>query len=68
MPQAFPSINPIAFEGPASRNPLAFKHYDAAERIEGKSMRDHFRFAIAYWHTMRGMGQDIFGQPTMDRP
>jgi xylose isomerase len=68
MPQAFPTITPIKFEGPTSRNPLAFKHYDPEERVEGKPMRDHFRFAIAYWHTMRGMGQDIFGMPTMERP
>lgn len=65
---AFPEIERIRFEGPQSRNPLAFRWYDAEELVEGKPMREHFRFAVAYWHTFRGTGADPFGAPTMMRP
>src|SRR5271163_2930708 len=68
MSSAFPDISKILWEGPASRNPLAFKHYKADEMIEGKSMRDHLRFSVVYWHTFRGRGVDVFGAPTMRRP
>lgn len=68
MPEAFPKIKKIEFEGPKSKNPFAFKHYNPAERIEGKSMRDHLRFSVVYWHTMRGMGADMFGVGTAQRP
>jgi xylose isomerase len=65
---AFPEVASIPYEGPASRNPLAFKHYDAAAVIEGKPMRDHLRFSVVYWHTFRGAGSDPFGPGTMVRP
>ena len=65
---AFPEVSKIAYEGPTSKNPLAFKHYQADEVVEGKTMRDHFRFAVAYWHTMRGQGADPFGPGTASRP
>jgi xylose isomerase len=65
---AFPDIQKIKFEGPASKNPLAFRHYNESEVVEGKSMKDHFRFSVAYWHTMRGSGLDPFGPGTMIRP
>ena len=68
MKSAFPKINSIAFEGPTSRNPLAFKHYNAGEIIEGKTMREHLRFAVVYWHTFRGTGSDPFGPGTAVRP
>ncbi len=64
----FPEIPVIPYEGPKSRNPLAFKHYNPEELIEGQSMKDLFRFAVAYWHTFRGTGSDPFGAPTMVRP
>ena len=64
---AFPEIAKIPFD-PKSKNPLAFRHYDADAKIEGKSMRDHFRFSVAYWHTFRGTGSDPFGPGTMHRP
>ena len=64
----FPKVGNIQFEGPASRNPLAFKHYNPDEVVEGKSMKDHLRFAVVYWHTMRGSGGDMFGWGTADRP
>jgi xylose isomerase len=68
MQSAFPKISKIKFEGPKSKNPLAFKHYNANEKIEGKTMRDHLRFAVVYWHTFRGTGSDPFGAGTMLRP
>src|SRR5436190_10754466 len=68
MPAAFSKIKPIQYEGPGSRNPLAFKHYNAQELVEGRSMKEHLRFAVVYWHTMRGMGADMFGVGTMQRP
>ena len=54
---AFPDVEKIRFEGPKSKNLLAFHHYDENEVVEGKTMKDHFRFAVAYWHTFRGTGQ-----------
>ncbi len=68
MPAAFADIQKIAYEGPTSRNPLAFHHYKADEQVAGKSMKDHFRFSVSYWHTMRGTGGDPFGPGTMIRP
>jgi xylose isomerase len=65
---AFPEIDKIQFEGPDSKNPLAFRHYDENELVEGKSMKEHLRFSVAYWHTMRGSGADPFGPGTMLRP
>ncbi len=64
----FPEVqDKISYEGPTSRNPLAFKHYDAAKVVGGKTMADHLRFAVSYWHTFKGTGQDPFGSPTMIR-
>ncbi len=68
MPAAFPKIKAIRYEGPSSKNPLSFKHYNADELVEGKTMRDHLRFSAVYWHTLRGMGADMFGVGTMNRP
>jgi xylose isomerase len=62
------SVPRIPFEGPASTNPLAFRHYDAAEMIDGVALRDHMRFSIAYWHSFRGVGGDPFGPGTIRRP
>lgn len=63
----FPGIAKIKFEGADSRNPLAFKHYNPKQKILGKPMQDHLRFAVCYWHTFKGLGQDMFGLPTMRR-
>lgn len=68
MPAAFPKIKPIQYEGAKSKNPLAFKHYNPDEVIEGKTMKEHLRFSVVYWHTMRGSGADMFGVGTMKRP
>jgi xylose isomerase len=65
---AFPEIEPIQYEGPDSKNPLAFRHYNAEEVVEGRTMREHLRFGVAYWHTFRGTGADPFGAGTMERP
>jgi xylose isomerase len=64
----FPQIAPIAHEGPQSRNALAFKHYNPAEVIDGKTLKEHLRFSIAYWHAFRGVGSDPFGPGTIVRP
>ena len=66
--EAFPGIHKIQYDGPTSKDPLAFKHYDADEKVEGKRMADHLRFSVAYWHTFRGMLSDPFGVGTAVRP
>jgi len=64
----FPGIGKINYEGPKSDNPLAFKYYDAEKVVAGKKMKDHLRFAIAYWHCFCADGNDPFGQPTLSHP
>ena len=68
MSEAFPDIPKIQFEGPQSKNPLSFKHYNADEVVGGKTMKDHLRFGVAYWHTLRNTGADPFGVGTAQRP
>jgi xylose isomerase len=68
MQTAFKNISNIKYEGPKSKNPLAFKHYNPAELVEGKTMREHLRFSVVYWHTFRGTGSDPFGVGTAIRP
>ena len=58
----------IQYEGPSSKKPLAFKHYNPDEVIAGKSMKEHLRFAGAYWHVMRNDLSDPFGAGTADMP
>ncbi len=65
---AFPEISRIPFEGPGSDNPLAFRWYDENEVVEGRTMKEHLRFSVVYWHTMRGTGSDPFGWGTAVRP
>lgn len=67
MTNHFPQSK-IVYEGPDSNNPLAFRHYDADAVVGDKSMREHLRFACAYWHTMRGTGADPFGAGTVKAP
>src|SRR6266404_4131555 len=64
----FPDVPAIKFEGADSKNPLAFRHYNPDEKVEGKSMKEHLRFSVAYWHTMRGSGADPFGPGCARRP
>jgi xylose isomerase len=69
MKTYFPQVKePIAYEGPDSRNPLAFRYYDRGRVVAGKSMADHLRFAVCYWHTFKGTGSDAFGGASFDRP
>ena len=68
MAAAFPDVSKIKYEGPDSKNPLAFRHYNQDELVDGRSMKDHLRFAVAYWHTFRGMGGDPFGPGCAVRP
>ena len=62
----FKGIGEIKFEGAASNNPLAFKYYNPDQIVAGKTMREHFKFAIAYWHTFCGQGSDPFGPGTQN--
>ncbi len=64
----FPGIGKIAYEGRESKNPLAFKWYNPEQVIAGKTMKEHLRFAIAYWHTFCGDGGDPFGPGTKIYP
>ncbi len=57
----FKGVGSIKFEGPESTNPYAFKYYDENKVVAGKKMKDHFRFACAYWHTLCNTGADPFG-------
>lgn len=68
MDTAFKNISKIKYEGPKSKNPPAFKHYNPAEPVEVKTMREHLRFSVVYWHTFRGTGSDQFGVGTAIRP
>lgn len=69
MTQAFfPHLETqIPFEGKDSKNPLAFKYYNKEQRVGGKTMGEHLRFSVAYWHTLMGTGSDMFGGPGFER-
>ena len=62
----FKSIGKIQFEGKESDNPLAYKYYNPAQEVAGKSMAEHFKFAVAYWHSFCGTGADPFGPGTQN--
>ena len=64
----FTGISRIEYEGPGSKNPLAFKFYDETRIVADKSMREHFKFSVAYWHTLCGTGGDPFGPGTKNFP
>ncbi len=64
----FDTVDPIRYEGPDSDNPLAFRWYDADRVVLGKTMADHLRFGVCYWHSFAWDGSDIFGAGTLDRP
>lgn len=67
MGEIFKGIGKIKYEGAASDNPLAYKYYNADEIIGGKTMKDHLRFAVAYWHTFAAAGADMFGAGSYQR-
>ncbi len=64
----FPGIGPVPYEGKESDNPLAFKFYDSTKVVGDKSMEEHLRFAVCYWHTFCGKGADPFGGNTQVFP
>ncbi|MFC3199391.1 xylose isomerase [Parapedobacter deserti] len=64
----FKGIGKIQYEGPESDNPLAYRWYDAGKVVAGKTMEEHLRFAVAYWHSFNGNGSDPFGGPTLFFP
>ncbi len=64
----FDGIDKIAYEGPESTNPLAFRHYNPDEIVMGKRLEDHLRFSVAYWHSFAWPGGDPFGGQTFERP
>src|SRR4030095_11989837 len=68
MKEAFPEVKKVVFEGPKSKNPLSFKHYNASEVVAGKTMAEHLRFSVAYWHSFRTSGSDPFGVATRQMP
>jgi len=61
MSEYFKNVSKIQYEGPKSDNPLAFKYYNPDEIIGGKTVKEHLRFAVAYWHTFQARGNDLFG-------
>jgi len=66
--QYFPAIGKIEFEGPKTKNPLAFRYYEENKKVGGKTMKEHLRFAAAYWHSFNGGGGDPFGVATRPMP
>ena len=64
----FEQIGQINYEGPKSKNPLAFKYYNPSAIVAGKAMKDHLRFAMSWWHTFTYRGTDPFGGVTIFRP
>jgi xylose isomerase len=68
MPEAFPKISKIEYGGVDAKSPLVFKHYNPREKVEGKSMAEHLRFSVAYWHAFRNACADQFGRPTRLMP
>ena len=68
MSEYFKNINEIKYEGKESENLLSFKYYNPEQVVLGKSLKEHLRFAICYWHTFTWPGLDPFGGPTIERP
>lgn len=64
----FKGIGKIAYEGPESDNPLSYRWYDARKVVAGKTLEEHLRFAVAYWHSFNGNGSDPFGGPSLYFP
>ena len=68
MTDFFKGLSPVKFEGADSANPLAYRFYDKDEKVLGKTMEEHIRPAVAYWHSFAWEGGDPFGGRTFDRP
>ena len=68
MNKYFPNVEKqIQYEGKDSKNPLAFKFYDKNQMVGDKTMAEHLRFSVAWWHTFMGDGSDMFGGPSFER-
>jgi len=68
MQEYFPEVGSIDYGGPETQSPLKFNHYNPEEEVGSKTMEDHLRFSVAYWHTFTGRGSDPFGAGTAERP
>ena len=68
MTDFFQGLPQIQYEGPQTDNEFAFRHYNPDERVMGKSLKEHLRFAVAYWHSFAWEGGDPFGGRTFERP
>jgi xylose isomerase len=68
MTEYFPTVDPIDYDGPDSDDPLSFAYYDPDKRVGDRTMDEHLRFSVAFWHTFTGDGADPFGAGTMQRP
>ncbi|MFO0952339.1 MAG: xylose isomerase [Isosphaeraceae bacterium] len=68
MSEFFPDVPKVQYGGPKSRNPLEFKHYNPDEVVGGKTLKDHLRFSVVYWHTFSNPLSDPFGVGTAVRP
>ncbi|HDM70073.1 MAG TPA: xylose isomerase, partial [Thermotogales bacterium] len=68
MSEFFKDIDVVKYEGPESKNPLSFRFYNPDEMVGDKSMKEHLKFSVAFWHTINMEGTDPFGQGTMKRP
>jgi xylose isomerase len=67
MNKYFPNVSKIKYEGKDSKNPLSFKYYNKSQKVGSKTMAEHLRFSVAFWHTMLGNGADMFGGPSFTR-
>ena len=68
MAEFFTGVDKIRYEGPETDNPFAFRYYDADRVVLGRTMEEHLRFAVCYWHSFSWPGSDVFGDGTLDRP
>src|SRR5574342_87021 len=67
MSNYFPEVKKIQYEGKDSKNPLAFRYYNKDQKVGGKTMAEHLRCSVAWWHTFLGSGSDMFGGPSIQR-
>ena len=68
MSKFFSITDPIRFEGAGAKSDLAFRHYDASKKLGGKTLAEHLRLTVCYWHSFTWTGSDPFGGPTIERP
>ena len=67
MSEFFPEIKEISYQGPESQHWLAYRYYDAKRKVLGKTMAEHLRLAVCYWHNFCWHGHDNFGEATFSR-